>query len=266
MVDDYPDRERALWKSTVTGQARTKLLTFESWVSRPDWFAYAESHPDRVPFLLTDRSPCQDPFFDPFAPSARERRPLISGLCRCLKGFREGDRFIYITRIHSAVGRKFGLSVKGAGPHYFGVAALVVKKVWPSHADAARSFARRRYVVSPSPTPYPPNLAHERRPIAACARESCIVHDLKGRPYTPLESDGALWRQAYLAYHLRQRENAMRAAECRIELVDGREVLRLEPGSAPVFTPGDWGGLRLNVKGRWIDEETSRTLRMRIAR
>ena len=42
------------------------LLTFESQVTRLAW--------------SDGRSPCQNPFFDPFADSA-PRRPLISGLC-----------------------------------------------------------------------------------------------------------------------------------------------------------------------------------------
>jgi hypothetical protein len=67
-----------------------KLLTCRTWVLRAGWYEYALANPDLVPFPLTDRSPCQDPFFDPFA-EPEKRRPVISGLCRGIKVFHEGD-------------------------------------------------------------------------------------------------------------------------------------------------------------------------------
>src|SRR5689334_3199776 len=108
----------------------TKLLTFESWVTRAEWYAYARANPERVPYLLVDRSPCHDPFFDHYAPSPQDRRPLISGLCRCLKNFQPGDRFLYVTKIDPKLGREFGIRIGSGRPHYFGVAALVVRRVW----------------------------------------------------------------------------------------------------------------------------------------
>jgi hypothetical protein len=78
----------------ATGEVarRTKLLTFESWVTRATWYDYALAYPEMIPFPLIDRSPCQDPFFDPFA-APQDRRPVISGLCRgrAMRNFRVGD-------------------------------------------------------------------------------------------------------------------------------------------------------------------------------
>lgn len=73
---------------------KTKVLTFESWVTKREWFQYAIDHPATIPYLLCDRSPCQDPFFDLFAPAPRDREPMITGLCRSLKNFCEGDRYV----------------------------------------------------------------------------------------------------------------------------------------------------------------------------
>jgi hypothetical protein len=249
----------------TAGQQRTKLLTFESWVTRREWFSYARENPEHVPFPLVDRSPCQEPFFDPYAPSPQSRRPLITGLCRCLRNFQPGDRYLYITRIDCRICDQLGIRVVAGQPHYFGVAALVVERVWESHGEAASTFHPRRYVVAPEPTPYPPNLAHERQPTAAVVRQSCIVHDMGKTAHPPLESDEALWRHAYRAYHLRQRDRSLRAAECRVELVGGWEALRLAPTSAPVFTPLDWGGATMTMGGRWITKSRADELHARIA-
>lgn len=249
----------------VGGRVQTKLLTFQSWVTRWDWYTYAKKNPQHVPLLLVDRSPCLDPFFDPYAPSRSERRPLISGLCRLMKGFQQGDRFIYVTSIDSKVGQELGFDVSDGERRYFGVAALVVKRVWPSHAAAAETFQPRRYVAAPYPTSYPPNLAHERRPVAAAALESSITHDLNDIARTPPHSSTDIWRQQYHAYVLRQRDHRLRVAECQVELVDGREAIQLSPHLAPILTRGDWGGLRPNVLGRWITEAYAAKLRARIA-
>jgi len=244
---------------------RVKLITFESWVSRWEWYQYARSYPARVPYLLVDRSPCQDPFLDPYAPVAGERRPLISGLCRLRRNFRLGERFLYITRIDAEVRQQLGIAARSARSHYFGVAALTVVKVWDSHGAAAMSFQPRRYVVSPYPTPYPPNLAHDRNPVAAAAAESVIVYDGDRMAHTPADCPPALYRGQYLAYHFRQRDHALRAAECRVDLVDGLEALQLSPNRAPVFVPEDWGGEQINQSGNWIPATAGNKLVRRIA-
>jgi hypothetical protein len=232
----------------------TKLLTFQSWVLRPTWYEYALAHPDLVPFQLTDRSPCQDPFFDPFA-EPQDRRPVISGLCRGIKNFSVGDRFIYIARIAEGVAKRLEL----ADPHdsnYFAVAALRICRVWDGQQEAAAAFTTRRYVASPSPTPYPPNLAFSRRPEAAAARGCCITFDERKRPRLPDRVDEHMWTRHYREYFLRQRDKGLRAAECEFETVDGRQCLQLMPASAPIITPEWWGAdTRMNVQGVAISEQ-----------
>ena len=224
-----------------------KLLTCQTWVTRRDWFDYAQRHPGQVPLFLVDRSPCTDPFLDPYA-SSEERRPIISGLCRCLKHFRLGNGYIYLTRVDPFVCRDLGISTAS----YLGVAALTVTTLYESHAEAAATFAARRYVAAPVLTPYPPNLAHDPQMPAAVRRESCIVSRKRGRSvvhYTPDRSTDGQWRQQLTSYLWRQKQRQLRIAECRLRRVDGREVLQLDPAHAPVFTPADWGGAQLNVNG-----------------
>jgi hypothetical protein len=191
---------------------RSKLLTFQTWVFRLGWYKYALAHPDLIPFPLTDRSPCQDPFFDPFEAPER-RRPLISGLCRVLKNFEVGDRFIYIARVDPGVASR--LELDAAANNYFAVAALRVARVWESHREAATAFASRQYVALPTPTPYPPNLAFTREPEAAAARVCCITFDERKKPPPPRlpnKADDEMWMRHYLAYYLRQSNNRLRAA------------------------------------------------------
>jgi hypothetical protein len=245
---------------------RVKLITFKSWVSRWEWYEYARSHPDLLPHLLIDRSPCQDPFLDPYAPSGAARRPLISGLCRLRRNFRLGERLVYSTKIHPQVRQSLGIPAHSTRSHYFGAVALTVVNVWDSHGAAANSFVPRRYVVSPNPTPYPPNLAHAREPISATARESCINYDDPLQPRIPTEATDNVWHGQYLAYHVRQREHALRVAECRIYVVDGLEALQLSPDRAPVFVPEDWGGQQIGQNGNWIPATVADELDGRSAR
>jgi hypothetical protein len=170
--------------SSVTGP-NTKLLTFQTWVTDARWYDYAVAHPNLVPFPLIDRSPCQDPFFDPLA-EPQQRRPVISGLCRgrAMKNLTAGDRFIYITRIASRVADDLGLAA-GRGHLYFAVAALRVVTVWPSHQQAAAHLTPRRYVAMPELTPYPPNLAFEHHPPATAACECSVIHDEHDKWHLP---------------------------------------------------------------------------------
>src|ERR1035437_279947 len=223
---------------------QTKLLTFQSWVTHWDWYQYAVQHPVLVPHLLIDRSPCQDPFFDLQAARAEERRPLITGLCRKLRNFAVGDQFIYVTRVDPDVCNDLGIRFDESTIPYLGVAALVVKHVWPSHGASASSFKPRRYVACPEVTPYPPNLAHTDGPIAAAARESSIVH-LNHKSFTPECSTADMWRRQYVEYYERQlgtprdAGRVLRAAECRFETIDGNEAIQVSPLSAPVITVDD---------------------------
>lgn len=175
--------------SRLTDAQTTKLLTFETWVRRLDWYDYALANPDLIPYPLIDRSPCQNPFFDPFA-GPGDRRAVISGLCRscAMRNLHAGDRFIYITRIDARLGPRLGLVI-GLGSHYLAVAALRIMKVWQSHRDAAADFSPRQYVAEPESTPYPPNLASADNLDAAAARVCSIVHDDKDRAHLPDDAD-----------------------------------------------------------------------------
>lgn len=252
-------------------EQRTKILTFDTFVKQYDFYCYARDYPDKVPILLVDRSPCVDPFFDPYA-CPQDRQPIISGLCRGIKNFHIGDQFLYVARIdhrvHLELAKRYDNLKEPSDwtPHYFGVAALRVTQVWETHAVASTDFAPRRYVVAPASTPYPPNLAHARLPSGAMARENCIVHTAKNDAHTPLTSTPEMWRKQLLAYHQRQVDWALRVAGCAVEYIDGREALQLDPAWAPVFTPDDWDDLQMTVSGRWISEEIAAPLRERIAR
>ena len=241
-----------------------KLLTCQTWVTKWVWFAYAQQHQGQVPFLLVDRSPCTDPFLDPYA-SSEERRPTISGLCRCFKNFRQDDTYIYITRVDHRVCR--ALSIPTAS--YLGIAALTVVKVYNSHAAAASTFTSRRYVVAPALTPYPPNLAHDLHTRVAVLRESCIVsleHDDRTVHYTPDCSTDAQWWKQVKFYHMRQKQRQLRVAECRLQQVSGRDALQLNPAHAPVLTPADWGSEQMNINGIELQATQADLLCQRIAR
>ncbi len=256
----------------------TKLLTFESWVTRWDWYQYAKAHPQHVPHLLIDRSMCQEPFFDLYA-APNERRPLISGLCRCLKNFSQGQRFLYITRIDKRVCKDLGISADG-GPCYFGVAALTVERMWPSLEAVAGSFQPRQYVVAPAITWYPPNIAFSKAPDVAVSRECCTVlvgtnlkpgasvgslANFKRKALTPLVSTDAQWRQQYAAYRQRQKAYKLRVGECHVDVVDGVQALAIDHSSAPILSPADWVEVKHNVMGIMIGNECAGHLRDRIA-
>ena len=250
---------------------KTKLLTFESWVTRCDWYQYAITRPNHLPLLLIDRSPCQDPFFDPYAPSAATRRPLISGLCRGIKGFQGGERYLCITRLDDRVALARGMGPSIGQPRYFGVAALIVTRVHASHADAASTFTPRQFVSDPPFTAYPPNLAFEDEPLAAVGWDSCIVHHqesspdtaLKWKPVTPPDSSPKLWKETYQRYLTLGRR--LPCAECRCDVVDRREALALDPSTAPVFTRDDWDGRPSNTNGLLINAQYFEMLCERIA-
>jgi hypothetical protein len=250
---------------------KNKVLTFESWVTEHEWFRYAKAHHTEIPNLLSDRSQCQDPFFDLFASSVRDRQPMITGLCRCLKNFNQGDRYVYVTRLCREAARERGLNPK-FGPWYLGVASMIVVEVEGSHERAADRFSLRRYVAAPIETPYPPGLAHNTEPVAAVSRESCIVYALrtcasgsKEVALTPSQSTQEEWEKQYSDYHKRQIDCRLRAAFCNFESVGGREALATRFEDAPVMSNTDWEHQRLNVNGRIIQNTTGIQLAARIA-
>lgn len=251
---------------------RSKVLTFESWVTKTEWFVYAKAHPNEIPYLLSDRSQCQDPFFDLFAPSVCERTPMITGLCRCFKNFAVGDRYIYVTRLCAKAAEERGLD-PNSGPWYLSVASMIVVRLEASHEQAASLFSGRRYVADPTETPHPPGLAHRQEPIAAVSRNSCIVHaELKKSgsaskevALTPSRSTPEQWRRQYSDYHARQKAKQLRAAFCEFESIDGREALATRFEDAPVSSNADWEGKSQNVNGVIILEATAKSLAGRIA-
>jgi hypothetical protein len=251
---------------------QSKVLTFESWVTESEWFRYAKAHPTEIPKMLSDRSQCQDPFFDLFAPSARDRQPMITGLCRCFRNFNLGDRYVYVTRLCGEAALERGLGPQG-GPWYLGVASMIVMKVDSSHERAASHFSTRRYVAVPSETPYPPGLAHNAEPVAAASRDSCIVHTEfevcgsapKELALTPSQSTPDQWRKQYSDYHRRQVDKKLRAAFCKFEVIDGREALATRFENAPVMSRADWEDKTQNVTGRIIQNSTGKQLATRIA-
>jgi hypothetical protein len=234
-------------------------------VTQASWYEYAIDHRALVPHLLIDRSPCQDPFFDPYAANEATRRPLISGLCRCLKWFDTDDLLIYVTRLSSTVAKVMGLP-ESSGPRYLGVAALRVQDTWNSHAEAAADFRARRYVASPEITPYPPNLAFAPSPQAAAARGSSIVYSHDDHcSRTPLKSTEKQWESQYRTYHRRQQLRRLRVASCAVAAVEGSRCLQLQPQLAPILEPSAWGGLVMSLGGRLIDDRTADQLCERIA-
>ena len=198
---------------------------------------------------------------------------MITGLCRCLRRFDIGNRYIFVTRLSPLAAQDLNVNI-GDGPRYLGVASMFVDGTAPSHQRAADKFLSRRYVAAPSLTPYPPGLAHDPKPVAAVCRQGCIVHtapegnvlSVKKRialiPERASEKD---WQAAYGEYHSRQSEKHLGAAFCRIETIAGREALAMDFRTAPVFSEADWEGCRLNVMGRLVREETASILARRIA-
>ncbi len=248
----------------------TTLLTFESWVTKWEWYIYARDQRHWVPYLLVDRSLCEEPFFDAFARSPAERQPVISGICRVRKNFEVGDKFIYRTRVDPRVRESLRLY---PATRYMAVAAMVVTEVSKSHEDASLRFLPRRYVVAPVLTAYPPNLVHASAPATAVDRRSCIVFKAREqgsaitpgerRPLTPVRSTEEDRRSTYSGYHDRMLKRRLRAALCKMEVVNGCEALVLDPLSAPVLTADEYG--RESGNGLLLPEELAAPLRGRIA-
>ena len=252
-----------------SSEPRTKILSFETWVSKLTWWKYAQRNPQFVPFPLSDRSPCQEPFFDPYA-APEQRTVVISGLCRLRKHFRIGERFLYVTRIDPKVARLLNLQEPPEKSLYFGVAALRVVDTARSHQEAAHRFFQRQYVPVPALTPYPPNLAHAPTPVATAARECSIVSlecgDCSEVQRTPDDATDDEYQRHYRDYHVRQNRDDLGAAFCVVErTADGAECLALTPDAAPQFTSADFGGRRgrLERSGNIISEEIAKGFRER---
>jgi hypothetical protein len=237
------------------------IITFESWVTKLTWYRYAVNHRSDIPYLLIDRSPCTEPFFDHYTPPA-VARPLISGLCRPRKNYQAGGRFIYLTRIDRDVLSRLGRKAPIArGAVYLGVASLLVQRMHDSHADAAATFQPAQYASIPPLSAYPPNLAHASYPGAAVDRMGCITH-YDDVAHTPDSSTPAMHRLQYMEYHRRQR--GLPVAECRFENRDGIPALVLNPHVAVGLSQRDWGDRKLNQRGIHVDEDVAGALVQRL--
>ena len=227
------------------------ITTFESWVTRFEWYSYAARHRAAVPHVLVDRSQCTDPFLDQFNPTAIAR-PLLSGLCRPRSSYQVGGRIVYLTRVDRRVLSELGRSPPtDSGALYFLVAALRIGVVHATHRDAAKTFSSGHYAPDPNPTPYPPNLSHAAYPGGALARGSCITHDVTAaspRAHTPATSTTRMHRFHYEFY--RKRGRRFPVAECTFE----RGGRILDPQLAPILSRECWGGRKMNQRGLRIDE------------
>jgi hypothetical protein len=63
----------------------------------------------------------------------------------------------------------------------------------------------------------------------------------------------------------RRRAQGQPVAECKVLCLDGKPALALTPHAAPLFTPNDWGGKRMNQRGRRISDSVAMKLARRIA-
>lgn len=247
----------------------TRCLTFESWLSRYDWYKYAINNKHLEIPLLTDRSPCSDPFFDRYSDI---KRPLISGLCRARKNYKKGDRFVYITRIDNKVGKELGVLLSPGRIHYCIVASLIVDKIYPSHEDAAKTFTARQYVKAPEITSHPPNLITGNNPNNAHLREYCIVSNKSKKKLTPYESTDVEWKFQYHLYRHRKETKKLPVAECFFEIINGNvafvDNLEMEHIITDIelqtylrTTPKS---PKMNIMGRIVKEEFAANLVSRI--
>ena len=209
---------------------------------------------------------CQDPFLDQFQ-AINNAEPVISGLCRGLSNrLQVNDILIYITKIPISVLRQIGLYNNQQLPVYLGVAILKVDRIISSHSAAANTFAARQYIASPNYTPFPPNLAHNPRPIAALKRSACVTYKkVKTKnnhwQYRPIIGSNAIqseYQSNYTLYHQRQQNmysNPLPVALCsflRTNPFMGGNIQNprpLDPSNAPIITPADWGGCPINIQG-----------------
>jgi hypothetical protein len=233
-----------------------KILTFESWLTTDKAFDYALRHPELVPHLLVDRSPCSDPFFDPFSPSDSARQAVIGGLCR---GFvpAEGTELLYITKLSRTAVKALGRTEK---VRYLAAAYLVVNEVVADHDLACKRFSPSHYVYRDRLTIRPPNVIGADQSAVAMPRESCLIRPDGKTMYTPKDLQSV---EAYLPnieeYVRRSKGEGFRGERVRRPMrvaICSVEKLSLDWKLAPFFDPAclspDSKGRRiLNQNGRW---------------
>lgn len=221
------------------------ITTFESWVTRADWYEYAAGHPQFVPHPLVDRSQCTDPFLDQLRP-IESARPLLTGICRRRVNYPPDGSIIYVTRVDRRVLSRLEREAPSSrGSVYFFVAALSTYQIHTSHSAAAATFAPNLYGPASSQTAFPPNLAHASYP-GGYPLESCITHDVSVTPaaaHTPDSATAYMHKRHYNQYRLRAR--GLPVAECRF--IEGLRFLDLR--TAPLLSPAAWGGTPMGRPG-----------------
>jgi len=233
---------------------RIKVITFESWATTERGFEYACRNPQHVPSLLVDRSPCSDPFFDPYAPDD-SRRAVVSGLCR---GFvpHEGDEILYITRLSKEA------SAKRNNARYLAVAHLLAEGRIKNHETALASFEPQHYVSREKLTSRPPNVIGPNHKDVAMPSRSCIIRPdaktaiLPDDPRAPHEYEPHITsyeeRSKGTGFKLIGRSKRPRkplaVAICRVL------HLALDWKTAPPFDPNTLPH-RINLNGIWAETD-----------
>jgi len=220
-----------------------RLVTFQTWVYRHDWWQYQQANPHLIPVPLIDRSPCQDPFLDHLE-TAEDARPTISGLCRTWNRFETGDIFIYLARANNRVLRELGFGV-AKSLRYFAVAALGVTKVHLSHRDFATTCERRPYMTAPCPTDTPPNIVTSPAMADAVAKNASVLFQ-DGAPLLGVNDVlGVVYRFNLRQYHRRWQTHRLQVAECRFLPRPQGWARHLTVQSARLLEPSNWANFVL---------------------
>jgi len=255
-------------------EKNSRIVTFQTWVYRQDWHEYSKHNSKYIPFVLVDRSPCEDPFFDQFQ-KASKRKPVISGICRCWKNFKKGQVFVYLAPLDRKVAKDLKREIPKPRIAYLGVAAMRVVDVIDNHDDALSLFQRRQYVAIPKETPHPPNIigTNEDGDAAAACRESSIlwrkISKTKHVPYTPCQrrSNRALWESNIKDYKRKANEKKLKVAICEFLTFKGRQALCLNPRKAPIIQREDWvKDVPMSRICLLVDDEIAIKLAKRIAK
>ncbi|MEK4486918.1 hypothetical protein MHH81_15320 [Psychrobacillus sp. FSL H8-0484] len=241
---------------------RTICLTFESWYSKYEWYEYSNKNKYLEIPMLTDRSPCSDPFFDIYS---NNKRPLLSGLCRAKKHYTIGDRYVYITKINKRICKEKGFIKNPSEIHYCLVASLIVKKTFDSHELAAESFKKSKFTVHPEETNHPPNLITSDLPECAISKDYCIVVSKAKKGKQQLAPDKATiedWKYQYHLYDNRKKKKNLRVAECEYEILkNGKYALIQNLNKKHIITESELqffyeksDSPKMNTMGRKINE------------
>lgn len=237
--------------------SKIKVITFESWLTTDRAFGYATRNPAHVPFPVADRSPCSDPFFDPFQSEDSARRAVIGGLCR---GFvpTVGQELLYITKLS-----KQASGARNQNERYLAVAYLSVEKVCADHMSACIEFEPSRYVSFNRITTRPPNVIGPNHSEVAMPRNSCLIRPDARTMFTPDDPESIESYLPNIDDYVRRSEGTgfrkprrkLRVAICKVNrlVLDWRAAPSFELARLPTDKSGKHS---LNLNGRWADRET----------